>query len=117
MSTLDLGPLASDPGTDLVQIARLRNVGAGKVAHHLVYPSTELTPQYSSALLARLLCYYLIDLVPDEGLRDAVSSLGETLDFYATSPGGLPGSEDQHQYLHVTIGKTFQSPGFEIDTD
>jgi hypothetical protein len=117
MNNLDPTLSASeDLGTDVVRIAWRRSIGAGRVAHHFVYPSTELTPQYSSALIARLLCYYLIDLVPDEGLHDAVTSLSETIDFHATNDAALS-PVNEHQYLPAEMGKTFRNPAFELDPD
>lgn len=120
MSIFDPSRSALNEGfeTDVVQIGWRRDLGAGTVTHHILYPGTQLTPQYSSVLISRLLCYYLIDLVPDEGLHDAVSGLSETLEFHTSIQGAaLLQSSVEARRLPASIGKTFQSPGFELDPD
>ncbi len=65
-------------------------------------------------LQLRILCYLLIDRMPDEGLEETLSTLVDNREFYSTRVKASAVLEEKNQ-VKVTIGETRETPPLHID--
>ena len=77
----------------------------------------ELEPKLR-ALMLRFACFYLVSIMPDEGIPELYETLSEMHEFYNTriqedKPLLLP----QPKKIQATIGKSIVRPEFSIESE
>jgi hypothetical protein len=107
-----------DPGTETTVVQWFNELAeGGTVAHHLVYSPTEIAPRYPGAVLLRILCHYLVDSVPDRALPEIAESTLSVFEHHQVPRHSLVYSVPGQQRLPAAQGRTFESPGFQIEPE
>lgn len=70
----------------------------------------------SPKIIHRLLCHFLIDRIPDEGLPELVESVGGIYEFYQL-PAPTPALLPQHRSVSGEISRSYERPPFQIEEE
>jgi hypothetical protein len=107
-----------DVGTESVHLGWYHELASGgRIAHHLMYePETGFTPRYSEELVLRILCHYLVDSVPDQGLLELTDSISSLAKYYQPPRHSVLLVPERKQ-LRAARGKAFDSPTFHVEPE
>lgn len=88
----------------------------GRIHHLLSYQrdATELAwPKYQASVVFRILCHYLVDAVPDNGVPEMLDSVVSLFEYYRVPSQTVVVGPERKQ-LPASLGKVYQSPTFHI---
>lgn len=94
-----------------------RHVGGTQVVHGVRFPQTfENLIDIQPALL-RVLCYLLVDQIPDRGLPDVCESLHEFQEFYLSPVETVQRLPEPEPELKLQLGPSQIRPEFGLDDE
>ena len=90
-------------------------VSGGRAWHGFEFHGQETIDQPQlTAILARLVCHRLIDLLPDAALSELCESLGRMYTFYVLGPPTRPKIRYQPPRVQGRLHEAYERPPFEI---
>ncbi len=89
---------------------------SGSLAHRISFPETERQAEHAEAFRLRILCHVLIDLIPDEGLKEACNSMKEFVEFYR-QPESPHFPFSNNRKVEAEFGKKYTRPPFQLTTE
>lgn len=92
-----------------------QETAGAKFLHRVELGTTAGAPGYETGIALRVLCHYLINNIPDEGLAELCQSIADIHDYYITRAHHLRSLPlPSRDVLKAKSGATYERPAFGL---
>lgn len=108
-------PALSSQESNEIEINWMNQTATSEFEHHILVRTTaEPTRFDQQSIFLKVLCHYLLNKIPDEGLPEMCRSMAEVFDYYVRAPRLVKGHEAKQLSVKAKTGQKYERPAFPI---